>query len=90
MRFIYEALTARSIMRRAIEEEQRTGKRVTEIVLTRSEWMAFMHAECPNIYHEPRPELARYQLRRPPALSLPTDRYAHILDEGTITVRPEL
>lgn len=90
MRFEYEPLTTQSILRRVIEHERTlgNGKRVSTVVLTKAEWFEFLNNEAKGMYWEPKPEFAKYNIRRPPVLTMPNDPYPYLY-ETTITVRPE-
>jgi hypothetical protein len=92
VRFEYERVTSRSILRRVAENEALTGKRVETVWLTHQEWREFVNNEGRHLYQQLDPKLAAWRLTRPP--KMPTfyslDSYVQSYDETIITVRPEL
>lgn len=90
MKFIYQQLDWKEIERRVREEQCRTGKRVTEVVLTQPEWHEFVSTLG---YHSNRysPPYHRFTLRQPmPRTSCFTSCFPdHAVAADVITVRSE-
>ena len=91
MKFIHQQLDVREIERRIREEECRTGKRVTEVLLKPAEWVEFMRTT--GYTHAGYVRIPR-RTNRMPALRCFTGECAccapdEPVDFYTITVRPE-
>jgi hypothetical protein len=90
MRFEYEKLSVRSLTRRVAEHEEKTGKVVTRVVLTHSEWREFINEAAPKLYHETRPEYASFRCQKPHVIShTPFNRIYHPFEVTTFDVVPE-
>ena len=88
MKFIYAKLDVREIERRVREEQCRTGKRVTEVLLTGAEWCEFMRAVGPNGHGL----IYQFYLRGPMPQPSCLQRDCMCIREETvdvITVRPQ-
>lgn len=91
MKFVYETLTVQVIERRVREEQQRTNKRVIEVLLSNKEWREFVHnlptgdswnhlGGCPFRF---------YMHESPAAVAYHSSDYCQSEVANVITVRPE-
>lgn len=91
MRFEYEKLTSNTILRRVIEHERDTGKRVQHVVLTRAEWKEFLTNETTGAYYKDTQlgAIDRWNIRRHPSFAVSPYEVPPTMEEMTITVRCE-